>query len=156
MLYNSFFITGGSGCAKTRLAAIDLAYINAGFNHNLMELSSILPKDCERLTEMPDIPFGQVVPSVVSLQAGVEGEVISAGIAYAQGFSKEYGKEFGIVAEAHGKLSEDEIKDELKKNIAEMLIFRDMSEDESDYITSSITVDDKHGAVAVALIYHNK
>lgn len=117
LLPKRYFVT--SGCASSPVSdlnAFDLALVNAGISEqNLVAVSSVLPIGAEEIEQTP-IEMGAVTHCVLSQMRGIEGEIISAGIAYAY---RKDGKG-GYVAEGHLHGSAECLETELRKKMAEM------------------------------------
>lgn len=118
-----FFIT--SGCASSPVSdlnAFDLALFNAGISEqNLVAVSSVLPAG---ITETSDrrMTMGAITHCVLSQMRGTEGEVISAGIAYA--FRKDGNG--GYVAEGHLHGSAEDLERDLRDKMKEMARIRNI------------------------------
>jgi arginine decarboxylase len=81
---------------------------------------------------------------------GDEGTTIGAGIAY--GFSSDMS--YGIVAEAHGYMDEDALKEILEWKIQEMAKIRHIVLSSITYRTEVLRVPmDNYGCVVSALVY---
>jgi len=112
-----FFIKG-KGVHREKLASFELALRDAGIAHfNIVEVSSILPPDCEIITSTKGLRMlrpGQIVYMVLSQNSSREaGRLISAAIGCAipqdrgrYGYISEY-HGFGVRASEAGEYAED-------------------------------------------------
>lgn len=76
-----FSLVKGAGEGITPLNAFDKALLDAGIgNFNLIKVSSIIPPNT-RLSTLPEIPEGALVPAVYSyVTSDIPGEIISASV----------------------------------------------------------------------------
>ena len=146
-----FFVTSGKGINKvSELNAFDLALLQAGIGEqNLVSVSSVLPVGIRQVDREP-IPRGAITHSVLARSAGGEGEVISAGIAYA--FRTD--GQGGYVAEAHLHGSQKSLKEFLKWRIQEIAHFRGVELRRIGYRTEELTIPmDHYGACIAACVF---
>jgi arginine decarboxylase len=151
LLPRRFFITSSSAVsAISDLNAFDRALIEAGIGEqNLVSVSSVIPPGAE-MTGPAELPMGAVTHCVLAQMRGSEGEMISAGIAYA--FRKD-GKG-GYVAEGHMYGSERSLKDVLERKMAEMGDIRGIELGEIRYVTEELSIPmDNYGACVAALVF---
>jgi len=154
MLYKNFYLTKGAAQADSSLVAYDLSLLDAGFNHNVVAVSSILPEGAAETEPRQDLEIGKVIFCVLSKIEGRKGETISAGIAYAFGTIPD-GRRYGIVAEEHGNIEEGEIKKILESDLIQMARAREMKLEEIKYKISTVPlIEDEYGWAVAALVYH--
>ncbi len=91
-------LVAASADGPFRLVAFDNALRKAGIAElNLMKVSSILPKDCEILDEMPNLEPGTIVPVVMSeIVSSTPGQRIAAALGIAIGEDSH-----GMISEYH-------------------------------------------------------
>jgi arginine decarboxylase len=142
-----FFVTSGKGINKTsELNAFDLALLQAGIGEqNLVNVSSVLPIGIRQIDREP-MPRGAITHAVLARQGGGEGEVISAGIAYA--FRAD--GQGGYVAEAHLHGSQKSLKEFLKWRMQEIAHFRGVELRTIRYRTEELSIPMDHYGVCVA------
>lgn len=151
MIPKRFFITSGKATSPvSELNAFDLALERARIAQcNIVTVSSILPGKCAQV-ELQDIPVGSITHAVMARMDGDEGTTIGAGIAY--GFSSDMS--YGIVAEAHGYMDEDALKEILEWKIQEMAKIRHIVLSSITYRIEVLRVPmDNYGCVVSALVY---
>ncbi len=142
-----FFVTSGRGINKTsELNAFDLALLKAGIGEqNLVSVSSILPSGIKQIERRP-IPMGAVTHCVLARHAGGEGEVISAGIAYA--FRADGSG--GYVAEGHLHGTQKALKEFLRWRMEEIGHFRGVELLRINYRTEELSIPMDHYGVCIA------
>jgi arginine decarboxylase len=151
ILPSKFFTTSGKATsAVSDLNAFDVALINAGIGEqNLVAVSSVIPVDAKRI-DRRDLPMGAVTHCVLSQMRGRDGEVISAGIAYA--FRKD--GRGGYVAEGHLHGSAACLKTELKNKMQEMSRIRDAEFGEVSYLVEDLRVPmGEYGCCVSAVVF---
>jgi len=149
LLFSKYFIVTGKGVSRTSpLNAFDKALMDAGIAQcNLVCVSSIIPKNAREI-EPVEIPAGNITFVVMAKENGSEGELISAGVGVA------ICKEHGLVAEACGKTSEEDLKRELEKKLKEMIDVRKFNIQKVKYRTVSLRVPKrKYGSVIAAVVF---
>ncbi|MFA6805540.1 MAG: pyruvoyl-dependent arginine decarboxylase [Candidatus Methanomethylophilaceae archaeon] len=121
LIPSEFFITSGKASSEvSELNAFDVALIKAGIGEqNLVAVSSVIPIGAKRI-EKTELDMGAVTHCVLSQMRGSEGEIISAGIAYA---FRTDGKG-GYVAEGHLHGSAKNLEVELRNKMTEMARIR--------------------------------
>lgn len=146
-----FFVTSGKAASRVSdLNAFDLALQQAQIAEvNLVSVSSVLPVGIEQIPPMP-LPMGNITFAVLAQQRGGEGEMISAGIAYA--FRKDgLG---GYVAEAHMHGSGSALRKVLQWKMGEMAKRRGCTIKRINYEIRELSVPmDNYGACIAALIF---
>jgi len=155
MLFKNFFVVSGSGVSRTSgLMAFDKALAEAGIAQcNLVSVSSILPLNAKAV-KPAGIKPGSITFTVLARADGVQGEEITAGIAWAH--CKSRGEEtYGIVAEDHGNKSKGECERDLKTKIGEMAEARKMTlvKYDSKIATLKEVPANSFGCVVSALVY---
>jgi arginine decarboxylase len=151
MIPKSFFITSGKATSPvSELNAFDLALEKAKISQcNIVTVSSILPQKCVEV-ELQKIPVGSITYAVLARMDGDEGTTIGAGIAY--GFSSDMS--YGIVAETHGYMDSEALKEILEWKIQEMAKIRHIRLKNITYRTDVLRVPmDNYGCVVCALVY---
>lgn len=148
---SKFFVVSSSAVSKTSdLNAFDKALINAGIGEqNLLSVSSVLPIGAERI-EPKILPMGAVTHCVLAQMRGSEGEMISAGIAYA----KRKDGQGGYVAEGHIHGSKQSLREVLKWKMEEMGKIRSLEFEDVDYAIEELSIPmDNYGACIAALVF---
>jgi arginine decarboxylase len=151
MIPKSFFVTSGKATSPvSELNAFDLALETAKIAQcNIVTVSSILPGECHEV-ELQKIPVGSITYAVLARMDGDEGTTIGAGIAY--GFSSDMS--YGIVAETHGYMDSEALKEILEWKIQEMAKIRHIILRNITYRTDVLRVPmDNYGCVVCALVY---
>ena len=144
-----FCVTSGKGVNKiSELNAFDLALLDAGIaEYNLVRVSSVLSSGIRKLDSL-DLPRGAVLHCVLAQMNGDEGETISAGIAYA--FRRD--GDGGYVAEGHGHMAADPMREILEWRMGEMAIHREAEFGPIEYHIEELSVPmDHYGACVAAL-----
>jgi arginine decarboxylase len=151
MIPKRFFVTSGKATSPvSELNAFDLALERARIAQcNIVTVSSILPGGCKEVDPM-EIPVGSITYAVLARMDGEEGTTIGAGTAY--GFSSDMS--YGIVAEAHGYMDSDALKEILEWKIEEMAKIRHIRLGKITYRIEVLRVPmDSYGCVVCALVY---
>lgn len=148
---SKFFITHSSAVSPTSdLNAFDKALINSGIGEqNLVSVSSVIPIGAE-LIEPCKMPMGAVTHCVLAQMRGRNGDLISAGIAFA--YRKDgYG---GYVAESHIFGGEEAVRNDLRRKIAEMQKIRGVELDEPTIVTETLEVPENgYGCCLASLVF---
>ena len=153
-LPKKFFTVSASATSNiSPLNAFDAALMKAGIAQcNLVCVSSILPQGAEYI-EKCEITPGTITFCVMARMDGNPGETIGAGIGWGWGVDAN-GKEYGIVAEAHGYKDKEAIEKELKWKLQEMAKIRGMELSSISIKSECFQVPKgKYGSVIVALVY---
>lgn len=139
----------GTGEGVTPLNAFDKALLNAGIgNFNLIKVSSIIPPQA-KLTTLPDIPEGSLVPSVYSyVTSDIPGEVISASIG--GGISEEG---VGLLYEFSHKGSAEVAEEIVRKMIEEGFKMRGLTIKEMHIVSTEHKVERIGCAVCAAVLW---
>jgi arginine decarboxylase len=142
-----FFVTSGKGINKTsELNAFDLGLLQAGIGEqNLVSVSSVLPIGIRQVDRVR-IARGAITHCVLARHAGGEGEVISAGIAYA--FRGD--GQGGYVAEGHLHGTQKSLKEFLKWRMEEIAHFRGVELRRIRYRTEELSIPMDHYGVCIA------
>ncbi len=146
-----FFVTSSSATSEVSgLNAFDRALIKAGVGEqNLVSVSSVIPIGA-KMTDKKEMPMGAVTHCVLAQMRGTEGEMISAGIAYA--FRKD-GKG-GYVAEGHLHGSKQSLQADLKWKMNEIARARGVELEEINYIMEELEIPvDNYGCCVAALVF---
>ncbi|RLF05905.1 MAG: pyruvoyl-dependent arginine decarboxylase [Thermoprotei archaeon] len=144
-----YFVTGGKGVSRvSSLNALDLALWEARIGHlNLVPVTSIIPPNAVERSYV-ELPPGAVTFAVMAVEQGEGGEVISAGLVWAEG------RPHGYVLEACGKVGREELEKRLWAMAAEVEKYSAVKfSGEWRVRVESIEVPaDAYGAVVVALV----
>ncbi|MCJ2563797.1 MAG: pyruvoyl-dependent arginine decarboxylase [Candidatus Thermoplasmatota archaeon] len=146
-----FFVTSGKASSKvTDLNAFDRALLSARIGEqNLVSVSSVLPAGIEQV-EPHDLPVGAITHCVLAQMRGEEGEMISAGIAYA---SRKDGLG-GYVSEGHIHGTKKALREILEWKMEEMARLRQLELKTVRYKIEELSIPmDRYGACIAALIY---
>ncbi len=146
-----FFVCSGAATSEiSDLNAFDIALIRAGIGEqNMLSVSSVIPEGAKQI-EPHALPMGAITHSVLAQMRGSEGEMISAGIAYA--FRKD-GKG-GYVAEGHLHGSKDSLKEVLEWKMEEMAKHRQIELMDIHYELKEMRIPmDNYGACIASLIF---
>lgn len=146
-----FFVTSGEAISTVSdLNAFDQALLKAGIGElNIVPVSSILPVGVKQV-DRRRLPMGAITYCVLAQQRGNEGELISAGIAYA---FREDGQG-GYVAEGHLHGTQKSLKEVLQWKMEEMAKLRHVELKKIYYKTEELTIPmDHYGACLAALVY---
>lgn len=151
MIPEAFFVTSGKAFSPiSELNAFDLALKRAGIAQcNLVSVSSILPPGCVEKKRV-EIPMGSITYSVIARMDGNEGTRIGAGIAWC----REKNGKGGIVAEAHGYMDRESLKEIAEWKIREMAKIREIEVNRINFRIETIRVPmDNYGCVLAALVF---
>ncbi len=151
LIPSKFFVTSGAATSPVSpLNAFDLALMEADIGEqNLVCVSSVIPVNA-KLTENREMPMGAVTHCVLAQMRGVEGETISAGIAYVMR-KDGYG---GYVAEGHLHGSGDSLKEELKNKMDEMSRIRNVEFGEINFVIEELKIPKgKYGCCVAAVVF---
>ncbi|MFQ5837944.1 MAG: pyruvoyl-dependent arginine decarboxylase [Thermoplasmata archaeon] len=146
-----FFVTSGSAVSMVSdLNAFDKALIRAGIGEqNIVSVSSVLPQGI-RQVKRENLPAGMITHCILAQQRGSEGEMISAGIAYA---FREDGKA-GYVAEAHAYGTRKALQEILEWKLEEMARLRGLRFGAIEYKIEDLSIPmDHYGACIAALVF---
>lgn len=146
-----FFVSSGSAVSMVSdLNAFDKALINANIGEqNLVAVSSVLPIGAKQVP-IRELPMGAVTHCVIAQMRGSEGEMISAGIAYAH---RKDGKG-GYVAEGHIHGTKKALKEVLNWKMGEMSKLRELEFKSVHYKIEELSVPmDHYGACVAALVF---
>jgi arginine decarboxylase len=146
-----FFVT--SGCAVSEVSdlnAFDKALLTARIGEqNLVSVSSVIPIGAEQV-EIRELPMGAVTHCVLAQMRGSEGEMISAGIAFA--FRKDGNG--GYVAEGHMHGSKSSLREVLEWKMNEMAKLRNLEFHPINYKIEEVTIPmDHYGACIAAMVF---
>lgn len=150
-LPKEFFVTSGKASSKVSdLNAFDRALLSARIGEqNLVSVSSVLPAGIKEVRPR-DLPLGAITHCVLAQMRGGEGELISAGIAYA--FRKD-GKG-GYVSEGHMYGTGKALKEILEWKMEEMARLRSLELGAVKYKIEELEIPmDHYGVCVAALIY---
>ncbi len=151
ILPKRFFITSGRALsAVSKLNAFDQALMNAGIAHcNLVPVSSIIPKGSVKI-DYYNIEAGAITFVVMAHIEGDPGDLLGAGIAW--GFIE--GDDYGLVAEAHGNIDEDQLKAILQSRLNEMSRVRGVTLRDIGYRIEVMRVPEGlYGSTVAALVF---
>lgn len=146
-----FFVTSGAAVSEVSdLNAFDKALIQAGVGEqNMLSVSSVIPRGAEQVSAR-ELTMGSITHCVLAQMRGSEGEMISAGIAYA--FRKD-GKG-GYVAEGHLHGSKGSLIEVLEWKMNEMSKLRDVEFEPINYVVEELTIPmDHYGTCLAALVF---
>lgn len=146
-----FFVTSGSAVSKVSdLNAFDQALRKAKIGElNLVSVSSILPVGAKKVAPR-GLPMGAITHCVLAQMRGGEGEMISAGIAYA--FRKD--GQGGYVAEGHMNGTRKALKEVLEWKMNEMAHLRDVELERIFYAIEELSVPmDHYGTCLGSLVF---
>ncbi|NVM31643.1 MAG: pyruvoyl-dependent arginine decarboxylase [Candidatus Helarchaeota archaeon] len=146
-------IVKGIGEGSTALSAFDDALHDAGIdNFNLVELSSIVPKNATiEIRDQFDIPYevGQIQPVVLShTESNEKGLEISAGLGWV------LASEGGVFIEISGCFGEKECLENINLSLDDMVKRRTWNWDKNiNTYTASTIVKDSFTSVVVCAVY---
>ncbi len=146
-----FFVTEGKAVSPVSdLNAFDKALLDAKIGElNIVSVSSILPENIKKVPKR-QLPMGAITHCVLAQQRGSEGEMISAGIAYA--FRKD--GMGGYVAEGHMHGTKKALREILEWKMSEMARLREVEFERIYYKIAELSVPmDHYGACLAALVY---
>ncbi|MFL5808256.1 MAG: pyruvoyl-dependent arginine decarboxylase [Flavisolibacter sp.] len=126
LIPKKFFLTKGTGIHEKDLRAFENAMIDAGIDVcNLIKTSSVIPAGCQLISKeegMKLITPGQITFAIVAqTQTNEPGQIISAGIAYAQPEDESLFGYMTEVEEAIGRTKED-VAEDVEEMVIETLI----------------------------------
>lgn len=148
---SKFFIVSSSAVSKTSdLNAFDRALYDAGIGEqNLLSVSSVIPIGAEKIGTK-ELPMGAVTHCVLAQMRGSEGEMISAGIAYAM---RKDGKG-GYIAEGHIHGSKNSLKEVLTWKMEEMASIRGTEFLPIEFAIEELSIPlDNYGACIAAVVF---
>ena len=148
---SKFFVTSGSATSSvSSLNAFDWALMDADIcEQNLVCVSSVIPVNA-KLTEDREMPMGAVTHCVLAQMRGVEGETISAGIAY----TMRKDGHGGYVAEGHLHGSKESLEEELVSKMNEMSRMRGVEFGEIVCVTEELRIPKgEYGCCVAALVF---
>ena len=155
MLPKKFFTTSGFGLSSVSPAsAFDAALKEAGISEcNIVSVSSILPGRAVKV-ERCDIEPGSITFAIIARCDGTSGETVGAGICWVKGVD-EGGRRYGLVAEEHGNMDEERIRQGLLKKIREMIKLRRMRIEQGPEMEakSGKIPKDMYGCAVAALVF---
>jgi arginine decarboxylase len=151
LLPKKFFVT--SGCAVSKVSdlnAFDQALKEAKIGElNLVSVSSVLPVGAKQVAPR-DLPMGSITHCVLAQMRGGEGEMISAGIAYA--FRKD--GQGGYVAEGHMHGTKKALREVLEWKMNEMANLRDIELKPIRYAAEELSIPmDHYGTCLGSLVF---
>lgn len=138
----------GAAEGDSELTAFDNALLKAGIGHlNLMAVTSIFPEGAS-LSTLPEIATGTLTPTVYAkMVSETPGEVISSCIGV--GLTDRG----GVLMEAHGPWTAQQIEDRVTKMVAEGMAVRGFGDYELHFATAEHRVDRIGSAVAAAVLW---
>jgi len=144
--------TGKATSSQSILNAIDRAMLDASMGDlNLIEVSSILPKDIEKVEEISG-RIGDFRPAVLSKATGSDVQ-LAAGVAW--GFRED--DKGGYVIEHFAeeeKLAMDDFKEELREKLKEMGEARGVKLKDVNMVYDNLDVrEEEFGCVIAGLVY---
>jgi len=148
---SGYFVTSATAVSKVSdLNAFDLALLYAKIGEqNLVAVSSVIPEGAEEVG-VTGLPTGAVTFCVLSQMRGRGGEVVSAGIAYAE---RKDGRG-GYVAEGHLHGSGKDLRGELEKKMREMSRIRDTELGTVRYRIEELRIpENMYGCALSALVF---
>ncbi len=148
-LFKKYFLTAGKGESEvSKMNAFDKALLEAGIGHcNLVSVSSIIPKGAIEVKN-GNIPAGSITFVVLSRMDGEEEQLITAGIGVAKC------EEYGLVAEAYGFKTEEEILKEIRDKLYAMASTRNFEVLEiKTKVESMVVPKGKYGSVVAAVVF---
>ncbi|MFW6064350.1 MAG: pyruvoyl-dependent arginine decarboxylase [Candidatus Natronoplasma sp.] len=144
--------TGKATSSQSTLNAVDRAMHEASIGElNLIEVSSILPKDIEKVEEI-SARRGDFRPAVLSKATGSNVR-LAAGLAW--GFREDHKGGYVIehIAEEES-LDIDDFKEELRSRLKEMGESREVNVKDVDLVYDELEVDEEEfGCVIAGLVY---
>jgi arginine decarboxylase len=151
LIPKKFFVS--SGCAVSKVSdlnAFDQALRNAKIGElNLVSVSSVLPVGAMKVAAR-ELPMGCITHCVLAQMRGGEGEMISAGIAYAH---RKDGKG-GYVAEGHMHGTKKALKEVLEWKMNEMANLREVELMRISYAIEELSIPmDHYGTCLGALVF---
>lgn len=144
-----YSIKTGKASAKNELNSLDKAFLAAGIgDYNIIEISSILPKDCKYKEKLTQKPPGTLLPCVISsYTSSKKNRLISSAITVGE---TEEGLK--VVSEANGALNKQESERRSENRAVKMIKNRKMNVRE--LITNSVEekVKDTTSVVTAAVV----
>ena len=100
-----FYIASGIGMSQHDLVAFDNALIHAGVsNYNIVRVSSILPKACEKRHNL-DLEYGSpLLAAYAAVKSNEKGKHLATAVAVGVPKSKE---DIGVIMEASGEFASE-------------------------------------------------
>ncbi len=113
-----YFITSGKGNSEYKLVAFDNALIEAGIsNYNLVKVSSILPKRCQKQSSM-DLEYGSpLLTAFATVSSDEPGKHLATAVA--AGIPKNP-DDIGVIMETSGELA-SETEERVKNMVIEAM-----------------------------------
>lgn len=151
LIPKEYFVTSSSAISEiSGLNAFDRALIKAGIGEqNLVSVSSIIPIGANR-TDIKNLPMGAITHCVLAQMRGTEGEMISAGIAYA--FRKD--GRGGYVAEGHLHGSKESLRSDLEWKMQEIAESRGVELCPVEFCLEELEIPmDNYGCCIAALVF---
>jgi len=147
-LPKSVCLVSGAAEGDSELTAFDNALLKAGIGHlNLIAVTSIFPEGAA-LAPLPQIPTGTLTPTVYAkMVSETPGEVISSCIGV--GVTPRG----GVLMEAHGPWTSQEIEDRVRKMVEEGMRVRGLDPYELHFATAEHRVERIGSAVAAAVLW---
>jgi len=144
--------TGKATSSMSTLNAVDRAMYEASIGElNLIEVSSILPKDIEKVDEI-SAERGDFKPAVLSKATG-SGVRLAAGLAWGFREDAKGGYVIEHIAEEE-RLDIGDFKEELRSRLKEMGESRGIELKDIDMVYDELDVDeDEFGCVIAGLVY---
>ena len=138
----------GAAEGDSELTAFDNALLKAGIGHcNLIAVTSIFPEGAV-LAPLPEIPTGTLTPTVYAkMVSETPGETISSCIGV--GVTNKG----GVLMEAHGPWSAEEIEDRVQRMVEEGMQKRGLEPFELHFATAEHVVEKIGSAVAAAVLW---
>jgi arginine decarboxylase len=146
-----FFVSSGAAVSEVSdLNAFDKALIQAGVGEqNMLSVSSVIPDGAVQVPAR-DLPMGSITHCVLAQMRGSEGEMISAGIAYA--FRKD--GRGGYVAEGHLHGSKESLIEVLEWKMNEMAKLRGIEFEPVQYVVEELQIPmDHYGTCLACLVF---
>ncbi|MFA5313547.1 MAG: pyruvoyl-dependent arginine decarboxylase [Methanomassiliicoccales archaeon] len=146
-----FFVSSGAAVSKVSdLNAFDQALRQAKIGElNLVSVSSVLPIGARKVAPR-ELPMGSITHCVLAQMRGGEGEMISAGIAYA---TRKDGNG-GYVAEGHMHGTKKALREVLEWKMNEMANLRDVELNKINYAIEELSIPmDHYGTCLGALVF---
>jgi arginine decarboxylase len=149
-------LTSGKGTGPTPLAAYDAALFEAGFEHNIIYLSSIIPEGCKVIKGGPGykVPgtYGDRVYAVVAHhQTDKPNTEVWAGLGWVQ--DKATGK--GLFVEHHAD-SKEAIEQDIAQSLTRLIEIREREYGPIQMLVEGITCIDQPVSTIVAAIFKSE
>jgi arginine decarboxylase len=138
----------GAAEGDSELTAFDNALLKAGIGHlNLIAVTSIFPEGAT-LAPLPEIPTGTLTPTVYARTVSeTPGEAISACVGV--GVTSKG----GVLMEAHGPWTAEQIEERVGRMVAEGMAKRGLEPFELVFATAEHRVEKIGSAVAAAVLW---